>query len=42
MQNLADAAEAPGDALDTFFDTKVELPPLAHKILSSQGSEALV
>ena len=28
LQKLADATDAPGDALATFFDTEVELPPL--------------
>ena len=27
VQKLADAAESPGDALATFFDAEVELPP---------------
>ena len=42
MQKLADIVEAPGDALATFFDAKVELPPSVRSILGSQGSEALV
>ena len=29
VQKLSDAAKAPGDALATFFDAKVELPPLS-------------
>ena len=28
LQKLADAVKAPGDALATFFDAEVELPPL--------------
>ena len=28
LQKLEDAADAPGDALATFFDAEVELPPL--------------
>ena len=28
VQKLADAAEAPGDALASFFDAEVVLPPL--------------
>ena len=31
LQKLADASEAPGDALATFFDAEVELPPLGVK-----------
>ena len=31
LQKLAHAAEAPGDALATFFDVKVELPPLGAR-----------
>jgi hypothetical protein len=27
LQKLADATDAPGDALATFFDAKLELPP---------------
>ena len=42
VQKLSDAAEAPGDALATFFDAEVELPPLVCRILGRQGSEALV
>jgi len=42
VQKLSDAAEAPRDALATFFDTEVELPPLACRTLGRQGSEALV
>jgi len=42
LQKLADTAEAPGDALATFFDAEVELPPSACRIMGSQGDEALV
>ena len=40
LQKLGDAADAPGDALASFFDA--EVPPSACKDLGSQGSEALV
>ena len=30
VQKLEDAADAPGDALATFFDAEVELPPSAQ------------
>ena len=42
MQKLADAVEAPRDALATFFDAEVELPPSERRILDNQGNEALV
>ena len=42
VQKLSDAAEAPGDALATFFDAEVELPPSVCKILLRQGRRALV
>ena len=39
LQKLGDGADAPGDALATFFDTEVELPPSARRNL---GNQALV
>jgi len=40
VQRLEDAAAAPGDALATFFDDEVELPPSGFKGLRRQGSKA--
>ena len=40
-QELGDAADASGDALASFFEAEVELPPSAHKDLESRGSEAI-
>ena len=42
LQKLGDAADAPEDALATFFDAKVELAPSARRNLGNQGSRALV
>ena len=33
LQKLGDAADAPGDALASFFDAEVELPPSVRKDL---------
>jgi len=41
VQRLEDAAAAPGDALATFFDEEVELPPSGRKSLRRQGNKAL-
>ena len=41
LQRLEDAADAPGDALATFFDAEVELPPSARRGLGKQDNEAL-
>ena len=40
LQKLGDAADALGDALATFFDTEVELPPLGVQG-PDQGSRTL-
>ena len=42
LQKLEDAADAPGDALATFFDAEVELPPSARRSLGQQGNKTLV
>ena len=42
LQKLEDVADAPGDALATFFDAEVELPPSARRSLGQQGNKTLV
>ena len=41
MQRLEDIVDASGDALATFFDAEVELPPSARRDLGKQGNKAL-
>jgi len=41
LQRLEDATDVPGDALATFFDAEVELPPSARRGLGMQDNEAL-
>jgi len=40
LQKLGDAVDVPGDALASFFDAEVELPPLARRDLGKQGNKA--